>query len=197
MRKVTSGAEPDLMALLRTLAEQNQAMLAAHTESLKLQRLLIERLLGSEVAAAPKADSPPAAEPIEVPIPAEPEPVPEPEPEPEGAPEPYPEPRSRHPSPARAQASRPVRAWKEQGVGHRNLAVVKRLVDAEGSSGLVLLFGPYRGQALRWVAQVDPDYVLGLARTARAGEVRAAAARLARVLPRTSPAKSSALRRLG
>ena len=53
----------------------------------------------------------------------------------------------------------------------------------ERGEKVVLLFGPYRGQTLRGVASIDPEYVRTLARSGRSPEVRAAAGRLARVLP--------------
>jgi hypothetical protein len=56
----------DIHGLLRTLVEQQTALLGAHAESLRLQRVLVERMLG---AAAPLSVSAPAAAPVAVPGP--------------------------------------------------------------------------------------------------------------------------------
>ena len=52
---------------------------------------------------------------------------------------------------------------------------VTRLYEAGDAAHLVLQFGEYRGATLVQVAEMDPDYVRGLALTAQRPEVRAAA----------------------
>jgi hypothetical protein len=44
---MTDQAGVDLASLVHTLLQQQAALLEAHSESLRLQRLLMERLLGS------------------------------------------------------------------------------------------------------------------------------------------------------
>jgi hypothetical protein len=81
----------DIQTLLRTLVEQQTALLSAHAESVRMQRLLVERLLGAatapalsvEVAATVVAPGPtPVREPgeatiqtVQMPAPNEPPPV--------------------------------------------------------------------------------------------------------------------------
>src|SRR6266508_6782133 len=49
----------DIAALLRTLTEQQTALLSAHAESARMQRVLVEQLLGSQVGPAVAAEAAP------------------------------------------------------------------------------------------------------------------------------------------
>src|SRR5947209_203109 len=47
--RVTDASQSDLTALLRTILQQQTAVLQVQAESVRLQRLLVERLLGLSV----------------------------------------------------------------------------------------------------------------------------------------------------
>src|SRR5579864_6254771 len=58
--RVTDASQPDVAALLRDILQQQIAMLQVQVESVRLQRVLVERLLG---APGPRHD---AAEPAAI-----------------------------------------------------------------------------------------------------------------------------------
>ena len=55
---------------------------------------------------------------------------------------------------------------------------MRRLNEMPEASGLILQFGPHKGDTLAQVAMHDPDYVRQLVVRAQRPEVRAAAGRL-------------------
>jgi hypothetical protein len=55
---------------------------------------------------------------------------------------------------------------------------MRRLHEMPEASGLILQFGPHKGNTLAHVAMHDPDYVRQLVVRAQRPEVRAAAGRL-------------------
>ena len=91
------------------------------------------------------------------------------------------------------RAQRPWR-WKPQRTRHaitpcmprlshapvqpQDLELMRRLHDMPEASGLILQFGPHKGNTLVQVAMHDPDYVRQLVVRAQRPDVRAAAGRL-------------------
>jgi hypothetical protein len=62
------------------------------------------------------------------------------------------------------------------------------------ASGLILNFGPYKGDTLAQVAMHDPDYVRQLVMRAQRPEVRAAAGRLVEAIDAAAEHKKRASR---
>jgi len=60
----------------------------------------------------------------------------------------------------------------------QDLELMRRLHDMPEASGLILQFGPHKGNTLVQVAMHDPDYVRQLVVRAQRPDVRAAAGRL-------------------
>src|SRR5262249_6027149 len=60
----------------------------------------------------------------------------------------------------------------------QDLDLLRRLREMPDASGLILQFGPHKGEKLGQVAVSDPDYIRQLVIRAQRPEVRAAAARL-------------------
>ena len=204
-----SQGTPDLGTLLETLVEQQTALLQVHGESVRLQRILLERLVGggsaprliderqsaelvsgSGLAAAAAAVERGAAVP-----PAQPT----------VAPTEMPEQAPIAPAPARAetpprspdaeQAGSPAisgtaaaRYYQAPAgrparpVSRQELDLLHELHDLGDVASLVLQFGPHKGSTLAQVARTDPEYLRQLVRGAQRPEVRAAAQRLVTVL---------------
>jgi hypothetical protein len=180
----------DLAALLRALAGQNEALLAAHAESLRLQRLVLERLLEPAPAAAPPAR--PAAPSAVAPSgiapaapPADTAPPPATATPPIGSPEPAREPPPEASDPGPVSTARPRLRVVPPAANpdsseppERRLAALHRLAPAGEAGLLVLTFGAHKGETLADVARSDPDYLRWLAAKAHRGDVRAAARKL-------------------
>jgi hypothetical protein len=64
----------------------------------------------------------------------------------------------------------------------QDLELMRRLHEMRDASGLILQFGPHKGNMLAQVAIHDPDYVRQLVLRAQRPEVRAAASRLVEAL---------------
>jgi outer membrane biosynthesis protein TonB len=191
-------SDGEFEALLARLAGRNEAMLTAHAETVRLQRLVLEQMLARAVAppqAAAPARSPqpppaqprspasppraaPPTEPMPRPSPAEPPPAPVTPvsavaPDPPSAPDPTPPP------------ARPVLRLVPRHDPRRaddaaapRLATLHRLTPAGEGGTLVLNFGAHKGETLADVARSDPDYLRWLAAKAQRSEVRAAARKL-------------------
>jgi len=211
---------PDIQGLLRALVEQQTALLDAQAESMRLQRVLVERLLASGqtlpviAAATPAVEAIVRVEPVpdvESSAPAVPTvdadaPVAESESEQLIAPVSAPtaeRPALRLVSGAAARCERyyeSARPTPVQRISPEGLDTLKRIQSAGEVAHLVLVFGPHAGETLGHVAQSDPDYVRRLASTAQRPDVRAAAAQVASALGEpAAPARRSRAgwRRLG
>jgi hypothetical protein len=207
--RVTEINQPDLATLLRDLVQQQTAMLQVQAESVRLQRVLVERLLGVSGSSATVAESgaitpptstgnvaselPPASAPSATPVPTTPfaasEPPPSetlfeqtPAPPPEKTDLPFaPAPVEQNPARgARYYQSRPSPAARN--IAPEELELLRRLQEMRESSDLILQFGPHKGSTLAQVAMSNPDYIRQLMRGAQRAEVRAAAGRLVQAL---------------
>jgi hypothetical protein len=222
----------DLASLVATLLQQQTAMLQqqtallqVHGESIRLQRLLVERFIGNVPASGisgPARDPKPAAADAVLSTVAPPPPQPVAvAPAPPVAPmvsvqqsessndvadRPVPRPTSTPGSPdspvvddepARgidvlvgeegnaAHASRYYRAPPAAclaPVQPQDLELLRRLREMRDASGLILQFGPHKGETMGQVAVSDPDYIRQLIFRAQRPEVRAAACRIVEAL---------------
>jgi len=202
---MTQGADGDLAGLLQAMLQQQTAMLQVQAESVRLQRLLVERLLGaasdetpvnaSGVATAPlstraidrqaltTADTHASASP---PGPAE---IRQDQVAVELATEASPadslgDAAVGVPSPGDQNAARGARYYQPRPspaaktVKPEDLELMRRLHEMRDASDLILQFGPYKGTTLAQVAMSHPEYVRQLMIRAQRPEVRAAAGRL-------------------
>jgi hypothetical protein len=226
---MTDQSPVDVAGLLANLLQQQTALLLAHSESIRLQRLLVEQLLGtSSVAdvagAAPQPvpweprvainASPTVSAPPAPPVAAQPVPSVPPESSTPLASEPVSEPPL---APATEPAgSTPRPAGSEVGLGEnaayaaryyraraapilvpvqpQDLELMRRLHEMGDASGLILNFGPHKGDTLAQVAMHDPDYVRQLVNRAQRPEVRAAAGRLVEAIDAAAEHKKRASR---
>jgi hypothetical protein len=204
----------NLLQQQTVLVQQQAALVQIHGESIRMQRLLVERLLGSPVAdiatsssqpeptvgsdASPPTDGPPLTQPVATP--AAPAPPPAAGQRAETAFESPLTPADAHSdSPSTvveaasarepggggvetaAYAARYYRARAaptHAPVQPQDLELMRRLREMPEASGLILQFGPHKGNTLAQVAIHDPDYVRQLVVRAQRPEVRAAAGRL-------------------
>src|ERR1051326_3279455 len=184
-------------------------MLQVQAESVPLQRVLVERLLGvsspelevrntvsiATIATANPASSAPidsegsAAVPSTAPSQGETAPnacvV-------DNAPDPPPVEAESDvgfaPAPADQNAARGARHYQPRpspvarSFAPEELELMRRLQELRGSSDLILQFGPYKGSTLAQVALSNPEYIRQLMRSAQRPEVRAAAGRLVQAL---------------
>ena len=209
--RVTETTQSDLAALLRDILQQQTAMLRVQAESVRLQRVLVERLFG---VAAPHRDptEPGSTEPTTstrneaatlqaaTPLVAPPIPVAPPERSEPARTEPTvtqaPAPTSAEaeadlpfaPAPADQNAARGSRYYQPgpspaaRSIGPEELELMRRLHEMRDASDLILQFGPYKGSTLAQVAMSDPEHIRQLMRGAQRPEVRAAAGRLVQAL---------------
>ena len=209
--RVTDPAQRDLFALLREILQQQTAMLQVQAESVRLQRVLVERLLAVSdpqtedrdttavapaIAIADLASSAPtvsegSAATVPSTAPSQGETAPNaaivdnaPEPPPVEA-----ESDLRFaPAPADQNAARGARYYQPRpspvakSFAPEELELMRRLQELRGSSDLILQFGPYKGSTLAQVALSNPEYIRQLMRSAQRPEVRAAAGRLVQAL---------------
>ena len=206
---MTDGADRSVADLLHTMLQQHAAMLQVQAESVRLQRLLVERLLGaasdetpvnaSGVATAPlstraidrqaltTADTHASASP---PGPAE---IRQDqvavELTTEGSPaESLGDAAVGVASPGDQNAARGARYYQPRPspaaktVKPEDLELMRRLHEMRDASDLILQFGPYKGTTLAQVAMSHPEYVRQLMTRAQRPEVRAAAGRLVEAL---------------
>jgi hypothetical protein len=209
--RVSDISQPDLTTLLLDILQQQTAMLQVQAESVRLQRVLVERLLGvsgpqsdaggpgsiaptsskSSVAAGLTIASATPATSVPIPPLATPEPA-----RIEATPERSAEPTSVEPESDLPFAPAPVEQNPARGARYyqprpspaaRNIApeeleLMRRLQEMRESSDLILQFGPYKGSTLAQVAMSNPEYIRQLMRSAQRPEVRAAAGRLVQAL---------------
>ena len=198
------SAPLDRDGLVRELLQQQTALLELQRETVHLQRLLMEHLLGR----APTAAAPPESEPDAAPEPAprlqlvraEPPPPPEPPVTPE--PETPPQPNDLDQPPAPQATTRAARYLRGPSAGpratrpvtRRDVERITRLYEAGDAAHLVVQFGPYKGATLLQVAELDPDYVRRLALSAQRPQVRAAARQVAAALDASPSTSESTFR---
>jgi hypothetical protein len=212
---MTDQPPVDLTSLVATLLQQQSAMLQqqtallqVHGESVRLQRVLLERLLGNVSDAAiarPATTSPPPV--LEVPTTPAPQVVPvvplkradgstnehaDIPPPPAVTPalaslpvvDDQPERRVAIDAGDRGNAAYAARYYRAPPaasftpVEPQDLELLRRLREIPEASGLILQFGPHKGEKLGQVAASNPDYIRQLVIRAQRPEVRAAAARL-------------------
>jgi hypothetical protein len=202
---MTAGADSDVVGLLQAMLQQQTAMLQVQAENVRLQRLLVDRLLGAAgdetpvnangVATAPfstaaigrqalaRADTHPSASP---PGPAE---IRQDQVAVGFATEASPadslgDAAVGVPSLADQNAARGARYYQPRPspaaktVKPEDLELMRRLHEMRDASDLILQFGPYKGTTLAQVAMSHPEYVRQLMIRAQRPEVRAAAGRL-------------------
>jgi hypothetical protein len=168
--RVTDISQPDLATLLRDLVQQQTAMLQVQAESVRLQRVLVERLLGVSgspgVAADPGAiapptstgivvsELPPASAPSATPVPTTPFAASEPPPSEalfEQTPAPPPEKTESDlpfaPAPVEQNPARGARYYQPRPspaartIAPEELELLRRLQEMRESSDLILQFG--------------------------------------------------------
>ena len=186
-------SELNAAALLEKLIEQNAELLRAHQEGMRLQRLLVEHLVGARAADAPaaapaSADRPTGAAPgpevAPVAVPAmrsssEPLPPTDDDAPPEQPPDQEPSSESTRPRPMLRVVPPPRRTTLPS---RPTLAALHRLAHIGEEGQIVLNFGPHHGRTLAAVAAADPGYLMTLAARAQRPDVRVAARRVASVL---------------
>ena len=208
---MNDASQPDIAGLLRDILQQQTAMLQVQAESVRLQRALVERLLGASgpprepavaasirpaTAAGPgltdlttasaSSVAPVATTLLET---TKRSPI---EPAPEQAPGSNPLEAESDlpfaPAPAEQSPARGARYYQPRPspaariIAPHELELMRRLQVRRESSDLILQFGPYKGSTLAQVAMSNPDYIRQLMRSAQRPEVRAAAGRLVQAL---------------
>ncbi len=184
--RVTDTSQPDLTTLLRDILQQQTAMLQVQAESVRLQQVLVEHLVGvsgpqsdalapgsiaatsstSSVAAgltiasatpAPSVPIPPLATPEPAPIEATPERSAEPTSvEPESDLPFAPAPVEQNPARG-ARYYQPRPSPAARSIAPEELELMRRLQEMRESSDLILQFGPYEGSTLAQVAMSNPN----------------------------------------
>jgi len=142
-------------SLLQTLT----TMVQMQAESVRLQRLLVERLLGPTALPEPAST----------------------------AQAPRDEPQQRLSRGARYYQSMPGQAAPT--VTPQHLDLLCRLQEMRDAADLILQFGPHMGMTLGQVAVHHPDYIRELASRAQRPAVRVAAARIVEALDAAAPAR--------
>jgi len=204
--RMTQGADGDLAGLLQAMLQQQTAMLQVQAESVRLQRLLVERLMGAASAESLASDNGAVTAPLSTtainlpalttapdaqvstsrPVPAE---IRQDQVAVELATEASPadslgDAAVGVPSPGDQNAARGARYYQPRlspavkTVKPEDLELMRRLHEMRDASDLILQFGPYKGTTLAQVAMSHPEYVRQLMTRAQRPEVRAAAGRL-------------------
>jgi hypothetical protein len=199
----------DLATLLEALIQQQTALVQVHGENLRLQRLLIEHLVGGgsvarwvgehtraepatsvagppvtaapvgAVGTKPPAESTPAATGTLEQAPIAPA---------AGAETPPPSPDGEQVGARRIGRTVAARYYQAppsrpaRPISREELELLHELHDLGDVGKLVLQFGPHKGSTLAQVARTDPEYLRQLVRGAQRPEVRAAAQRLVAAL---------------
>jgi hypothetical protein len=209
--RMSDAQAGDTENLVQALLQQQTALLHAHTESLRLQRLLVEQLLAVERRVPPVG----TPEPVK-PVRAENEPAQHaPAPSASSPAQASTQPDTDSPIAVRdivadtagrvpaepvaatsAGASRGARYYQVGSsspvarVQPQDLELMRRLQEVRDASSLILQFGPFKGTTMAQVALDNPDYVRRLMTGARRPEVRAAAGRLVEALDAASEHRS-------
>jgi hypothetical protein len=197
---MSDASHADVTAVLREFLQQQTAMLQVQAESLRLQRVLVERLLGGQGSAqaigASAASTPLVAPEATVAL-AETELTEAPPTEqvsaentidapplqtttelPTGMPPPADQ--SATGRGARYYQLRPSPTAKV--IAPEEVELMRRLQEMRDAGDLILQFGPHKGSTLSQVAMHHPDYIRQLVTRAQRPEVRAAAGRLVEAL---------------
>ncbi len=174
--------------VLQAMVQQQALMLQVQAESLRLQRTILEQLLGARAGEGPIAaadfPSPPILPTINIAAPIEPIGSPT-------APETMPVEAQSEPAPAlEKQSSRRAARYYEQRAAPTvkivedpaDLELMRRLQEMRDAGDLILQFGPYKSMTLAQVAIHHPEYIRELMTRAQRPEVRAAAGRLVEAL---------------
>jgi hypothetical protein len=209
--RVTDVNQPDLATLLHDLLQQQTAMLQVQAESVRLQRMLVDHLLGvsgppgavaDPGAIAPATSTgtlaselPPASAPSSATVPTTPFAASEPPSSEalfEQTPAPPPEKTEYDlpfaPAPVEQNSARGARYYQSRpspaarSIAPEELELLRRLQEMRESSDLILQFGPHKGSTLAQVAMSNPEYIRQLMRSAQRPEVRAAAGRVVQAL---------------
>jgi hypothetical protein len=212
--RMTGSSSSNVSALLQTLLQQQAAMLQVHAESLRLQRVLVDRLLGGTVDEHLGAEPPPAstalstrsgsAAPETQVLPSVPD-----ESEAAAAME---EPTAAEVSaaqsiailadrygalaaPSEQNTARGARYYESRpppgakAPAPEQVELMRMLQEMRDAGDLILQFGPYKSTTLAQVAMNHPEYVRQLVTRAQRPEVRAAAGRLVQALDAASEHK--------
>ena len=201
----------DVRELWQAMLQQQAAMLEVQAESLRLQRLLIERILGASSGGQRAVESqrfaetpPPVGDTVQS---TNPPPTAETTTSPvfpvsdvamevptatelilEADNEITPEPDKLRPSLPGVNQTRAARYYQSRpspglpSVTPEELELMRRLQEMRESSSLILQFGPFKGTTLAQVAMHNPEYIRQLVLSAQRSEVRAAAGRLVEAL---------------
>jgi hypothetical protein len=193
--RLTDTPQSDLAGLLRDVLQQQTAMLQVQAESLRVQRMLVERLLGasslqsqtdgsaSGVAGPASDDASVCADRETAATPAEAPSDPPPRPAPGPPPGPAPGAAAADQSAARgARYYQPRPSPAADGIAPEQLELLRRLREMRDAGDLILQFGPYKGTTLANVAISNPEYIRQLMTRALRPEVRAAAGRLVQAI---------------
>ena len=201
----------EVTALLRDILQQQTAMLQVQAESVRLQRVLVEHLLGvsgqqvhpayagfvEDAASIELAEvsSQPADAPVLAPLPTTPPGQPETQTEATSEKSPElppvgesPADLSFAPAPAEPNPARGARYYQPRPlpaatrIAPDELELLRRLQEMRDASDLILQFGPHKGSTLAQVAMSNPEYIRELTTGAKRPEVRAAAGRLVQAL---------------
>ena len=156
---MTDSDVGEVASLLQTLT----AMVQMQAESVRLQRLLVERLLGQ---AAPPPEAAEAAEAAD------------------SAPSAAEQNLSRG-----ARYYQPRGAPSVPTVTPQQVDLLCRLQEIRDAGDLILQFGPHKGTTLAQLAVHHPDYIRELLTHAQRPAVRAAAARIVEALEASAPPK--------
>jgi hypothetical protein len=224
--RMSELADGEVAGLLQAMLQQQTAMLQVQAESVRLQRLLVERLLDApsvearieapapaETASWMRATPPPAVTPAPAPDPPTSGPAtgdvfrasdrdahpPSDAAQPEGTVEGT---RSLPPS-SEQTATRGARYYQPRPapaapiVKPEDLELLRRLQEMREASGLILQFGPFKGTTLAQVALSHPEYVRQLVTRAQRPEVRTAAGRLVEALDAAAEHQRSTARGTG
>jgi hypothetical protein len=174
---MTDSAQPDVDGLLREILQQQATMLQVQAESVRLQRVLVERLLGvSDQTTAPVAVAPASSSALETQPSASPAPA-------ERASDP-----PLAPPPADQNLSRGARYYvtppslAARSIAPEDLELMRRLQEMRDAGDLIVQFGPHKGWTLAQIAMSNPEYIRELMMRAQRPEVRAAAGRLVQAL---------------
>jgi hypothetical protein len=203
---VSDATQSDLTSLLQALVQQQTAMVQVQAESLRLQRLVIERLLGASNAQHVTAAASPiwtttALAPTALPssiafssatseqsLSADTSRLSESKHDEIATVGPLVDVPANMPAADVQSSARGARYYQRPPVSiakvvtSEELELLRRLQEMREASDLILQFGPYKGTTLAQVAVHHPDYVRQLVTGAQRPEVRAAAGRLVEAL---------------
>jgi hypothetical protein len=208
---MSERANADVGALLQMLVQQQTAVLEVQAESLRLQRVLVEHLLGApnehtrahangdiatpaqSSAITDVSDSTAVLQPASFSAADRPDTSQVAEPLAEDAGNAAPAQTEFNTtngvaSPAGQNAARGARYYQPRSsitakvIQPEVLELMRRLQEIRGAGDLILQFGPHKGTTLAQVALDHPDYVRQLVTRAQRPDVRAAAGRVVQAL---------------